>query len=106
MANGYVRGPNTTPTASHMEENLGYYNSQVQRNAAGVAAVGDGGTLMLMKFKIASCGLLNQDKFLPVFGMPLTIQLRLSDVARATSKSMAAYTITRPRMHCQMLSVS
>ena len=61
---------------------------------------------MLMKFRIASCGILNQDKFLPVFAMPLTIQLRLSDAARASHKGMTGYTIRRPRLHCQMLSVS
>ena len=64
------------------------------------------GVFYTMKFKIASCGLLTQDKFLPVFAMPLTIQLRLSDVKRVTQLGMTNYTITRPRMHCQMLSVS
>ena len=38
--------------------------------------------------------------------MPLTIQLRLSDARRCSNKGMTGYTISRPRMHCQMLSVS
>ncbi len=61
---------------------------------------------MLMKFRIASCGILNQDKFLPVFAMPLTIQLRLSDAFRCSHKGMDNFIIRKPRMHCQMLSVS
>ena len=38
--------------------------------------------------------------------MPLTIQLRLSDAARCSHKGMTRFQITRPRLHCQMLSVS
>ena len=61
---------------------------------------------MVMKFKIASSGLLSQHKYLPVMAMPLTIQLRLSDIARATRTGMADYQLRKVRMHCQMLSVS
>ena len=114
-----VPGAPNRPTQSRMDDNLGYYRNQIHRMnqsgapAPGPAAAGANAAAqtrdpvsMLMKFRIASCGLLNQDKFLPVFAMPLTIQLRLSDIARATNKGMTGYTISRPRMHCQMISVN
>ena len=110
---GFQRQQVGDEIASKMEENLGYYRNQIRRDDQGTTAGAHGdrandvsAKYMLMKFRIASCGLLNQDKFLPVFAMPLTIQLRLSDPGRASSKGMTGYTIQRPRMHCQMLSVS
>ena len=61
---------------------------------------------MLVKFKIASSGLLNQDKSLPIMAMNLQIQLRVSDPARASFSGMTDFEIRRPRMNVQLLSVS
>ena len=103
------RSPAPAAGISDMEENLGHYRNQIRRTGDAPAAQinagavdfsdANGGGWMLMKFKIASSGLLSQDKFLPVMAMPLTIQLRLSDNNRATGKGMLAYEIQRPRMH-------
>ena len=110
-ANGYVDEENSS-FKTRMDENFGYYNQQVARNPEAAAnnkgqiIAATMGTPMLMKFKIASSGLLSQDKFLPVMAMPLTIQLRLSDSARISDKGLTGFEIKKARMHVQMLSVS
>ena len=61
-----------------------------------------------MKFRLPCSGLLASDKMLPIGWMPLTIQLRLSDRARATDSSAVGnfdYEISRPRMHMNVCTV-
>ena len=60
---------------SRKDANLGYYHNMVVRGADNVVdqASNDFGTPMLMKFRIACSGLLNQDKMLPIMAMNLQI---------------------------------
>ena len=103
---------------SRMSDNLGYYKTQVQRSARGANAGqqwGDGSILdaqfgsdKVMKFRLPCSGLLNSEKMLPIGWMPLTIQLRLTDPARACDNAQLDtfdYEISRPRMHINVCSV-
>ena len=110
---------------SRMSDNLGYDKYQVNRQARGttntvagqwggnsIATAAAGfGDYKLMKFRLPCSGLLSLDKMLPIGWMPLTIQLRLSDKARATDSLGTAagrtfdYNITRPRLHMNVCSV-
>ena len=131
---------------SRMSDNLGYEKFQINRENAAVALNnghwGAGcsiprpgaanrdqfGKYALMKFRLHCSGLLSSDKMLPIGFMPLTIQLRLSDQARATDSLPANlgpaipnpvaagggyafpgakfdYQITRPRLHMNVCSV-
>lgn len=103
---------------TRMCDNLGYMRKQVARQ---VGAAGDGagngpdaliegeGNYHLMKFRLPCSGLLSSEKMLPIGWMPLTIQLRLSDTARATDQGgvegQFGYTIKRPRLHMNVCSV-
>ena len=116
MWNGYTR----------MSDNLGYLKTQVARGAAnktgqggaanwGTDSIASGadafGADSLMKFRLPCSGLLSSEKMLPIGWMPLTIQLRLSDKARATDSLGTKngrnfdYEITRPRLHMNVCSV-
>ena len=121
-SNAATWGPYT-----RMSDNLGYHRYQVSRNlgdgdnpaAAGAVADANGGAwgtkslvagdgkYKLMKFRLACSGLLSCDKMLPIMSMPLTIQLRLSDPARATDNALHpfSYTIKRPRLYMNVCSV-
>ena len=127
---------------SRMSDNLGYEKFQLKREPAAQQAGAQGhwgvnssiprpnaatrdtfGQYGLMKFRLHCSGLLSSDKMLPIGFMPLTIQLRLSDQARATDSlppNLAAtianggynfpgarfdYQITRPRLHMNVCSV-
>ena len=110
---------------SRMGDNLGYDRYQVARVGAGATAAGQWGgnsiavanantgfgDYKLMKFRLPCSGLLSLDKMLPIGWMPLTIQLRLSDKARATDSlgtvagRVFDYTIQRPRLHMNVCSV-
>ena len=110
---------------SRMSDNLGYHKYMVSRQARGtthtVAGQWGGNSIAtaaeafgedsLMKFRLPCSGLLSLDKMLPIGWMPLTIQLRLSDKARATDNlgTIALrsfdYKITRPRLHMNVCSV-
>ena len=103
---------------TRMSDNLGYMTKQVarQKDAQADAKVFDEpglisgeGNYHLMKFRLACSGLLSSEKMLPIGWMPLTIQLRLSDSARATDQGGVVgnfgYTITRPRLHMNVCSV-
>ena len=116
---------------TRMSENLGYDQLQIERVAAGTAVAGGNpgsfsnfaganaaavtfGQYRVMKFRLPCSGLLNSEKMLPIGWMPITIQLRLSDAARATryapTNDGAAgrnfeYEIQRPRMHLNVCSV-
>ena len=106
---------------TRMSDNLGYMQKQVRRQPRHTAIIGvahgGGGLLVganansnyhLMKFRLPCSGLLASDKMLPIGWMPLTIQLRLSDRARATDNSVVGnfdYEISRPRMHMNVCTV-
>ena len=125
--NDLVDGPDANNACSwngytRMSDNLGYVKKQVAR---GPAAANNGqwgtdstataaeafGSHSLMKFRLPCSGLLSADKMLPIGWMPLTIQLRLSDKARATDSLQQTavrhfdYEITRPRLHMNVCSV-
>ena len=107
----------TWGSLSRMSDNLGYLEKQVARKAGqgddkkfdqpGLIA-GEGND-HLMKFRLPCSGLLSSEKMLPIGWMPLTIQLRLSDSARATDQGGVVgnfgYTISRPRLHMNVCSV-
>ena len=127
----YVDSQATWANTTRMSENLGYKQNQINRTAAAIvngAGPGVGGGLAnvnwgggsnqahnateaaqyhLQKFRLHCSGLLSSDKMLPIGFMPLTIQLRLSDPARATDNSYGGftYTIKRPRLHMNVCSV-
>ena len=103
---------------SRMSDNLGYMEKQVarQKDASNDPKKYDGpgltsgeGNKHLMKFRLPCSGLLASEKMLPIGWMPLTIQLRLSDSARATDQGGVVgnfgYTIERPRLHMNVCSV-
>ena len=110
-------------TWTRMSDNLGYYKHQVARTADAVGATvanqygsqsiapaNDAfGQYALQKFRLHCSGLLSSDKMLPIGFMPLTIQLRLSDKARATdnvqNNRSFDYQIKRPRLHMNVCSV-
>ena len=62
-----------------------------------------------MKFRLHCSGLLSSDKMLPIGFMPLTVQLRLTDPARACDNALPCvafgYTIKRSRLHMNVCSV-
>ena len=108
----------TWSNRTRMSDNLGYRNTQVARqvgNGANGKAFNDGALIAgeggygLMKFRLPCSGLLSSDKMLPIGWMPLTIQLRLSDAARATDQGNIVgqfkYQIKRPRLHMNVCSV-
>ena len=67
----------SVPETTRMDANLGYYYNMVGRGAEHAVSQDAGddgwGAPMLMKFRIASSGLLNQDKMLPIMAMGLQI---------------------------------
>lgn len=122
--NDFVDDNATWANQSRMSDNLGYYKTQVHRSNIGPNAGANWGTgsnqyaanvtkgqFALQKFRLHCSGLLSSDKMLPIGFMPLTIQLRLSDKARATDNvpTRAGYTfdyeIKRPRLHMNVCSV-
>ena len=122
----YIDSNATWANYSRMSDNLGYKEYQVPRTARGLAN-GNGGVAgrwgggsadaegaapeatqyHTQKFRLHCSGLLSNDKMLPIGFMPLTVQLRLSDPARATDNSYGnfTYTIRRPRLHMNVCSV-